>query len=282
MPRSTKKKEGGQDASTRPFWSGTITFGLVSIPVDLYPGNRDTHVGLRTLGGDGAALQRRYFSEKSGRQLGDDDIVRGYEHKKGKFVIVTDEELDRLAPEKTRDIELKRFVPLEDVPPLYFDRSYFLVPSGGSSKAYLLLAESMAAAGKAGIATFVMRGKEYLVAIRSDRGILRADTMRFADEIRTPAEVGLPKKTKANAAKVKRFEQAIRRASKRTLATSLLTDEYSEQLLKLARKKRNAGKDVVEVEVEESEKAEVIDLMAVLQKSLKAGGAGAARRKRAA
>src|SRR2546429_5926912 len=140
-------------------------------------------------------------------------MVRGFEYEKGKYVIVTDEEVERLAPEQGRDIDLRKFVDLESIPPLYFDRSYFLAPSTGSEKAYKLLAETMAKSDLAGIATFVMRGKEYLVAIFPENGILRAETMRFADELRSPKEVGLPEKKNVPAAAVKKFARLIGRHS---------------------------------------------------------------------
>ena len=149
------------------------------------------------LGPDGQPLARKYYAEKTGKDLDADEVVRGFEVTKENFVIVTDEELERLAPEKTRDIDLKQFVPAESIPPIYFERGYFLTPAAGSQKAYKLLAETMDQSGLAGVATFVMRGKEYLVAIFSDKGILRAETMRFADELRSPADVGLPKKKEA-------------------------------------------------------------------------------------
>ena len=117
------------------------------------------------LGPDGQPLARKYYSQKSERDLNADEIVRGYEIKKDKYVVVTDDELERLAPEKTRDIDLKLFVPENSIPPIYFERGYFLTPAAGSQKAYKLLAETMKKSGLAGIATFVMRGKEYLVAI---------------------------------------------------------------------------------------------------------------------
>src|SRR5436305_2824576 len=210
--KATRKKTS--DASTsqrsaRPFWSGTLTFGLVSVPVDLYPGNRTNRAPLRMLSPEGEPLARRYYSEKSGNDLQDDDMVRGFEFDKDKYVVVTDEELERLAPEQSRDIDLRKFVPLEDIPPLYFDRSYFLAPSEGSEKAYRLLADTMEKEKLAGVATFVMRGKEYLVAIFPENGILRAETMRFADEIRSPKEIDLPEKKKVPAATVKKFEELI-------------------------------------------------------------------------
>src|SRR5258707_1340783 len=201
----------------RPFWSGTLTFGLVSVPVDLYPGNRTNRAPLRMLGPEDEPLARRYYSEKTGKDLDADDMVRGYEIDKDKFVVVTDEELERLAPEQSRDIDLRTFVELESVPPMYFDRSYFLVPSEGSEKAYRLLVDTMKASDLAGIATFVMRGKEYLVAIFPENGILRAETMRFPDEFRSAKEVGLPEPKTIPTATVKKFERLIAKHSARAL-----------------------------------------------------------------
>ncbi|HSQ19111.1 MAG TPA: Ku protein, partial [Blastocatellia bacterium] len=195
----------------RPFWSGTITFGLVSVPVNLFPAYRTTRASLRLLGPDGVPLSRRYYSPESGRDLDDDAMIRGYEVAKDKYVEVTDEELERLAPEKTRDIDLRRFVEQESIPPLFFERSYFLTPAGDSEKAYKLLAETMEEIGRVGIATFVMRGREYLIAIIAENGILRAETLRFADEIRSPDDIGLPKKTKVPRKSVSRFESIIKK-----------------------------------------------------------------------
>jgi DNA end-binding protein Ku len=273
MPRkrATRKQTSDESAdqrSARPFWSGTLTFGLVSVPVDLYPGNRTNRAPLRMLSPEGEPLARRYYSEKSGDDLKDDDMVRGFELEKDRYVIVTDEELDRLAPEQSRDIDLRRFAPLEDISPLYFDRSYFLAPSEGSEKAYRLLAQTMEKQKLAGLATFVMRGKAYLVAIFPENEILRAETMRFVDEIRSPKEIGLPEKKKISAATVKKFERLIGKHSARHLPLKDLKDEQTEKLLKLVEKKRKQHKDIVEVEVPEREEGKVVDLMEALKKSL--------------
>jgi DNA end-binding protein Ku len=282
--KSTTTDEPGSDVSSRPFWSGTITFGLVSIPVDLYPANRDGGASLRMLGPSGNPLRREYYSDGGRRPLEDDDIVRGFEYAEGKFVVVTDEELERLAPEKSRDIELKRFVPEEDVDPLYFERGYFLAPAGSTRKAYDLLAESMEKSGRAGIATFVMREKEYLVAVFSEGGILRAETLRFSDEVRSPESLGLPEKPRVEAAKVRAFERIIAKSSKRQLPTKLLEDTRAKQLAKLAGRKLAKNEDVVEVELEARDEggSEVVDLMAVLRKSLGGSSRTRGRKKRAA
>jgi DNA end-binding protein Ku len=256
-----------QSVSTRPFWSGTITFGLVSIPVNLFPANRGSKASLRMLGPSGNPLARRYYSEKSGHDLDSDDIIRGYEIKKDRFIEIGDEELERLAPERSRDINLQRFVDESSIPRLYFERGYFLAPAG-STRAYHLLARTMERTGRAGIATFVMRGKEYLVAITADNGILRAETMRFHDEIRSPENVGLPKKQKPAPAAVRSFERMIAQRSRASLPTAELRDEETERLLKLVQHKRKSEKNVVEAPVRGKRKAEVVDLLEVLRQSL--------------
>ena len=269
-PRRSRKAEivDEEQAGVRPFWSGTLTFGLVSVPVNLFPATRSNRASLRMLGPEGEPLARRYYSQKTERDLDADQIVRGYEIKKDKFVVVTDDELERLAPEKTRDIDLKLFVDEKSIPPIHFDRGYYLTPAASSEKAYRLLAESMAKEGKAGIATFVMRGKEYLVAIFSDHGILRAETMRFLDELRTPKEVGLPDKPKLPKATVSKFERLISGRSKKQMTRSRLQDEQTQRLLKLVKKKSAQRKNVVKVETEERQEGKVIDLVQVLKKSL--------------
>jgi len=266
----------------RSFWSGTITFGLVSIPVNLLPGTRSQGVALRMLSEDGTPLARRFFCPKQDREIDDDEIVRGYEISDDKYVVVTDDELEALEPRKSRDIDLRRFVNAADIDPIYFERPYFLVPSGESTKAYRLLAASLEEHKRAGIATFVMRDKEYLIAITAESGILRADTLRFADELRTAADVGLPKKQpKPKPADVTKMKKLIASHSSAKVAISELEDEYAADLHKLVRKKERKHEDVYELpedEVEsESDDADVIDLVEVLKRSLQGGNGGRKR-----
>lgn len=279
---STRRKPRGEakvDAATaraRAFWSGVISFGLVSVPVYLYPATRRHRVSLRMLGPEGKPLSRRYFKggdDADPEEVPYDRLVRGFELPSGEYVTVEDEELASLAPEKSREIDLRRFVPVEQVPPLFFDRPYFLTPSGESSKAYRLLAETMEKTGRAGIATFVMRGKEYLVAILAEDGILRAETLRFAGEVRTPEIVGLPEKPKVERMHVKRFEKAIEGLEADSLDPSELEDRYTARVEKLVAKKRKKGENVVETAEAEEAKAdeayEPTDLMNVLKWSLR-------------
>jgi DNA end-binding protein Ku len=255
----------------RPFWSGTITFGLVSIPVNLFPAVRESRVSLRMLGPDNQPLRREYAAAETGSELQQSEMTRGFEVSKGEYVTVSEEELERLAPEKSRDIDLRLFVQSEDISPVYFDRAYVLTPADKSGKAYRLLAEIMQRKERVGIATFVMHGKEYLVAIFARDGILRAETLRFADEIRTARNIGLPKKTKVSAATVRKLERAISRVTKKTIDPKEMRDEYSEAMMKLIEKKSAHDKDVVETEAEERKPAKVVDLMEVLKQSLKEG-----------
>lgn len=255
----------------RAFWSGTISFGLVSIPVNLFAASRPRRVSLRMLSPDGTPLTRRYYDPETGKEVSRDALIRGFEIEKDEYVIVTDEELESLAPEKTRDIDLRVFVDRDAIDPVYFDRAYFLTPAGNSAKAYRLLAATMEETNRAGIATFVMRTKEYLVAILAENGILRAETLRFHDEIRPAQEIDLPEPPKVPAKRVKALEKEIEKRARQTLDESELEDDYAERLLSLVERKRKKGADVVTAPTaveEDEEGADVIDLMEVLKRSL--------------
>ena len=275
--------EGEESTGYHAFWSGTITFGLVTVPVALFAATRARGVALRMIDSEGTPVQRRYVCSKDGQDLDWDDIVRGYEVSKGKFVVVTDDELEAIEPRKSREIDLRLFVPSEDIDPVYFERAYYLAPAGGAVKAYRLLAAAMEKAERAGIATFVMRAKEYLVAIIAEKGILRAETLRFEDEIRKPGDVGLPKKSRVSATAVRKYEAMIAKHSGKVDFREFL-DQYAKDLDKLVEKKRHQGEDVIKASASEPEGgANVIDLMQVLRRSL-AGEKGTERKpaKRAA
>ena len=259
---------------TRAFWSGTISFGLVSIPVNLFPANRSRSAALRLLDADGTPLRRRFFCPKHERDVHPEHVLRGYELENGEYVVVSDEELESVEPRKTRDIDLTRFVDQADVPPTWFERGYYLTPAGDSTKAYRLLAEVMEQTERVGIATFVMRSKEYLVAILAEAGILRAETLRFEDEIRSPEDIGLPEKSRARSEKVSKFVQAIKKQSANELDDNELKDTYAERLKALAEKKRKSGDDVVEAkeyeltDVDVDDEDEEIDLLETIRQSL--------------
>ncbi len=263
-----------EPTAVRGFWSGNLAFGLVSIPVSLVTAQRSSRVALRMLSPDGTPLKRRFFCSKDDVALEPDDIVRGYEVEKDRFVVVTDEELKALAPKLSQEIDLRRFVPLADIDPMHFEHGYFLVPGKGSGKAYRLLARIMEERARAGIATFVMRGKQYLVAIIARGGLLRAETLRFADELRTPADVGLGKTPDVAEQAIADMTKRIRSLRADTLDTDELEDTHTRKLLDLIEAKRRAGRDVVAApeaaDEEESAGAEIVDLMKYLKESIAA------------
>ncbi|MGN6186748.1 MAG: Ku protein [Thermoanaerobaculia bacterium] len=270
MAATEEEVESGQPGGLRSFWTGTISFGLVTVPVALYAATRPRAISLKMIGPDEAPVRRRYVCSKDEKPLDADDIVRGYEIEKGKFVVVSDEELEAIEPRKSREIDLQLFVDLADIDPMYFERAYYLVPGSGTNKAYRLLAEVMEKREVAGIATFVMRAKEYLVAIIAENGILRAETLRFEDEIRTPEDIGLPKIAKSTAADVKKFETQIANHAKKFDPREFLHD-YSERLEKLVHAKEKKKTDIVRAPEEpkdEESGGEVVDLLAILSKSL--------------
>lgn len=276
-----------EQAAQRPFWSGTITFGLVSVPVDLLPANRPGRVSLRMLAPDGTPLRREYWSPREEEPVENEQTVHAYELEDGRFVEVTDEELEELAPEKTREIDLRLFVDRDELDPVFFERAYFLAPSKGATKPYRLLVAAMESTGKAGIATFVMREREYLVAIIAENGILRAETMRFADEIRSAEEAGLPKQSKVEKKDVRRFARALEELFAEELDPDELVDHRSRGIEKIVGAKLAAGRDVVAAPVEEERAAAgerggedriVIDLMEELRRRMKGGGAVSSER----
>jgi len=288
--RGHARQEGGgeeeedapeQDAGpVRAFWSGTLTFGLVSVPVELYPAVRSRRASLRMLDDEGSPLQRHYQDPETEREVARDTLVRGYEVDEDAFVEVTDQELDAVAPEKSRDIDLRRFVPADALDPLYFKRSYFLAPGGASTKAYRLLAAAMEGMGRAGIATFVMRGVEYLTAITAKGGILRAETLRFQDEVRSPEDVALPELPKPSATRKRAVAKAVGALAAEGLDERELEDAWSARLHALAGRKRRKGTDVVGApEGQErpdgaSDDDKVTDLLEVLRRRMAGSGGG--------
>ncbi|HSN70072.1 MAG TPA: Ku protein [Steroidobacteraceae bacterium] len=277
MPDRNKRSDnvdtGTEAAPVRSFWSGTITFGLVSIPVDLFSAARARQKSMKLVDKEGHALGRQYRCSEDGKELAADEIVRGYETDSGEIVVVTDAELEAVAPEKSWDIELQQFVPLGQIPPIYFERPYFLAPSGRSVRAYHLLARTMEKTDRVAIGRFVMRGHEYMVAILSENGVLRAETLRYAEEIRTPEQIGLPARRKPPEEAVRKLAGEIKRLTQTRLDMTELEDQEADELRELAEAKLKKGQDVIgqpELEDEETEGggAQIIDLMEVLKKSL--------------
>ena len=273
----------------RAIWTGSISFGLLNVPVRLYSAVARRNIALREIrDSDSARIKHRRVAEGTDEEVPYENIVKAYEITPGQYVPLDKDEMSALAPEKTRAIEVQDFVDLEEIDPIYFDSPYYLGPAAGAEKAYALLAKAMEASGKVAVSRFVFRTKEHLAALRSTDGVLTLTTMRFADEVVPAGELGdaLPEK----APKVNKREQEMAEQLIESLSTefdpSAYRDEYRDQLLALIERKAE-GKDIVAPETEEPEATKAPDLMAALEESIaavkgKAEGDGGGKKKPAA
>jgi DNA end-binding protein Ku len=255
----------------RSIWSGAISFGLVNVPVKLYSAVSRKTVRFHQLNGQtGNRIQQKRVDPASGDEVAYDDIVKGYELTKDRYVVITPEELEALDPEKTRTIDILDFVDLEDIDPVYYDHPYYLVPDKGAEKAYGLLLGAMRESGKVAIAKVVLRSKEQLVAIRPQDDLLMMETMIFHDEV-VPHdnldELPAAKDLKASERELKMAQQLIESLSS-DWEPGKYQDEYREKVLDLIERKA-AGEEIA-IQPEAPQPAQVPDLMAALEASLAA------------
>ncbi len=256
----------------RAIWTGSISFGLLNVPVRLYSAVARRNIALREIrDSDSARIKHRRVAEGTDEEVPYENIVKAYEITPGQYVPLDKDEMSALAPEKTRAIEVQDFVDLEEIDPIYFDSPYYLGPADGAEKAYALLGKAMESSGKVAVARFVFRNKEHLAALRATDGILTLTTMRFADEVVPAAELGdvVPEKTP----KVNKREQEMAEQLIESLSTEFdpgaYRDEYREQLLALIERKAE-GKEIVASEAEAPEATKAPDLMAALEESIAA------------
>jgi DNA end-binding protein Ku len=255
----------------RAIWSGSISFGLLNVPVRMYSAVARRNIALREIReSDSSRIKHRRVAEGTDEEVPYDEIIKAYELTPGQYVPITKDEMAALAPEKTRAIDVQDFVDLDEIDPMYFDSPYYLGPADGAERAYSLLAKAMAASGKVAIARFVLRSKENLAAIRSDGKVLTLTTMRFADEVVPVDELEiLPEK----AAKPVKREQEMAEQLIDSLSTDFepkaYHDEYREQLLALIERKAE-GKEIVAADVEAPKATKAPDLMAALEESIAA------------
>ena len=257
----------------RAIWSGSISFGLLNVPVRLYSAVARRGISLREIReSDGARIRHRRVAEGTDEEVPYEKIVKAFEITPDRYVPLTKEEMSALAPEKTRAIDVQDFVDLDEIDPIYFDSPYYLGPAEGAEKAYSLLAKAMEETGKVAIARFVLRNKEHLAALRAGNGILTLTTMRFADEVVPPEELddALPsKKPRVDKREVQMAEQLIDSLTT-DFDPSAYRDEYREQLLALIERKA-AGEEVLSApEGEEPAPTAAPDLMAALEQSVAA------------
>jgi DNA end-binding protein Ku len=256
----------------RAIWSGSISFGLLNVPVKLYSAVARRGISLREIReSDGARIRHRRVAEGTDEEVPYEKIVKAYEITKDRYIPLAKSELEALAPEKSRAIEVQDFVDLEEIDPIYFDSPYYLGPTEGAERAYSLLARAMEESGKVAIARFVFRNKEHLAAIRPGDGVLTLTTMRFADEVVPPSELDdvLPaERPKIGKREVEMAEQLIDSLTRR-FDPAAYRDEYREELLAMIERKA-AGEEVVTAPSEEREPTKAPDLMAALEQSIAA------------
>jgi DNA end-binding protein Ku len=262
---------------SRSIWSGSLSFGLVNIPVKLYTAVREERIAFHLLHDqDKDRLKQKMVCPEDGKEVHREHTVRGYEISPDKYVIVRDDELEAAAPKSSRIIELQDFVDLESIEPVYFDRAYYLAPQQHAEKAYRLLVEAMEKTQKVGIAKFTMRNKEYLAALRPVDGVICLETMHFANEVTQPKDV----EDAARDVKVDSRELGIAEKLIDSLSTDFKPeqyhDEYKEKVMELIKKKAE-GQEVVIRPQKEEKSTRTADLMAALEASLAKARSNAGR-----
>jgi DNA end-binding protein Ku len=258
----------------RAIWSGSISFGLLNVPVKLYSAVSKQTIRFRELReGDGSRVRHKRVAEEDGEEVPYEKIVKGYEISPDQYVVMTREELEELDPKKTRAIEIKDFVDLDEIDPIYFEQPYYLGPDKGAEKAYALLTKAMRDEGKVAIARFVLRNKEHLAAIRPMGDVLTLTTMRFADEVVPADQLDEVTPQDADGRKLDKREVEMAKQLIDSLASDFeaekYKDEYREELLSLIERKAQ-GESIVTQPSEEPKPTKAPDLMAALEESLAA------------
>jgi DNA end-binding protein Ku len=254
----------------RSIWTGSVSFGLVNIPIRVFSAIREHDVRFHQLAPDGSRIHNKRVSEKTGRAVEFNSIKKGYEISKGKYVVFESDELDKLAPTTTKTIDIEDFVALEDIDPIYFARTYHLAPAGeAATRAYGLLAGVMDERQRVGIGKVVMREKQYLAAVRPYGKGLAMSTMLFADEIVPQSAIpGIPERKPAVSAREKEMALQIVDSLTREWDPTRYHDDYEEQLRAVIKAKAK-GKTIEPAAPKES--AQVLDLMDALRASLERG-----------
>jgi DNA end-binding protein Ku len=269
VPPGTLPPERSKETSFQGIWSGTISFSLVAIPVQLVkavePGRVSFHMLHRK---DYSPLLRRMTCPEEEKMVSPDEIVMGYEFAPEKYVLISDEELESVSPERSRTIEIAEFIDIKEVDPIYYDHPYYLVPLKGGEKAYCLLAKIMRRTNKAGVAKFVLDDREYLVAIKSDGDILSLITLHYSDEI-LPDEDIYPEKEGTKVEEKDRIKKIIKKMIA-DFSPEKYADYRRKKVMDLLKKKAKEKGTVEAPEVEEEGGGEgPADLIAALQESMR-------------
>ncbi|PYI93854.1 MAG: Ku protein [Verrucomicrobia bacterium] len=259
----------------RAIWKGSISFGLVNIPIALFPATRKEELKFRLLRAkDLSPVNYKRVAEKDGREVPWDEIVKGYEYEKGKFVILNEKDFQRVDLEATQTVDIKDFVDLDEIDPMYFYKPYYLEPQKGGDKAYTLLREALADGKKVGIAKVVIKTRQYLAGVKALKHALVLELMHFAEELADPEKLNVPKKTEVGK-REKEMAEALVKSMTSKWDPEKYKDDYRDALMEVIEEKvESGGKEIEEKPKEKKPSTKVIDLVAVLQESLKAQGGG--------
>lgn len=264
----------------RTLWKGAITFGLVSIPVSLYPATRREELKFRMLRrSDLSPVNFKRVAESDGREVPWDQIVKGYEYEKGKFVVLKEEDFARVDVEATQTVDIINFVHLDEVDPLLFYKPYYLEVGKGGDKAYVLLREAMEKSGKIAIAKVVIRVRQHLAAIKPQKEGLILELMHFPDELADVSGFSKPQERKIGPAEMKMARQLIESMSTKWKPSEYV-DDYRAAMEKMIEEKIETGNSARPPKTRRNRPGNVIDLVAVLKKSIQETAAGKSPSKR--
>jgi len=257
----------------RAIWKGSISFGLVNIPIALYPATRREELKFRLLRKvDLSPVNYKRVAEKDGKEVSWDQIVKGYEYEKGKYVVLKDEDFERVDLEATQTVDIQDFVDLEEIDPMFFYKPYYLEPQKGGDKAYALLRDALKDSNKVGIAKVVIKTRQYLAGVKPEDGALVLELMHFADELADPGKLHVPKKTEVGKREMTMAKSRIDSMSSKWNPEKY-KDDYREALMEVIEEKVEAGgKEIEEKPKKMPKPTKIIDLVSVLQKSLEQTG----------
>jgi DNA end-binding protein Ku len=270
----------------RAIWKGSISFGLVYIPIALYPATRREELKFRLLRkSDLSPVNYKRVAEKDGKEVPWDEIVKGYEYEKGKYVVLKEEDFERVDLEATQTVDIQDFVDQEEIDPMFFYKPFYLEPQKGGDKAYALLRDALEESKKVGIAKVVIKARQYLAGVKPEDGALVLELMHFADEIADAGKLRVPKKVEVGKREMNMATALIDSMSSKWKPEKY-RDDYREALMEVIEEKVEAGGKEIEEKPKKAPKStKVIDLVSVLQKSLEQTGgakkkeAGKSRRK---
>jgi DNA end-binding protein Ku len=257
----------------RAIWKGSISFGLVNIPIALYPATRREEFKFRLLRkSDLSPVNYKRVAEKDGKEVPWEQIVKGYEYEKGKYVVLKDEDFQRVDLEATQTVDIQDFVDQKEIDPVFFYKPYYLEPQKGGDKAYALLRDALEESKKVGIAKVVIKTRQYLAGVKPEDGVLALELMHFADELADPEKLHVPKKTEVSKREMTMAKSLIDSMSSKWNPEKY-KDDYREALMEVIEEKVEAGGKEIEEKPKKAPKpTKVIDLVSVLQKSLEQTG----------